>query len=93
MMKDVYRTKNSCLKGVTSKKRIVKQQTQRNPTFNSTMNVLKRSKPREQPTVTVKRNVIPVKLPTIVKKTPPTSNISFSSAPKPIPSAYIQKSS
>jgi len=61
--------KNAFLNAVITKKEIMRQQTLRNPLFNSSR------KSKEQPIVNVKRNIIPVKLPTIVNKTPPRSKM------------------
>jgi len=57
--------KNAFLNAVIAKKEIMRQQTLRNSSRKS----------KEQPIVNVKRNIIPVKLPTIVKKTPPRSKM------------------
>jgi hypothetical protein len=59
------RQKNAFLNAVIAKKEIIRQQTLRNSSRRS----------KEQPIVTVKGNIIPVKLPTIVKKTPPRSKM------------------
>jgi hypothetical protein len=59
------RQKNTFLNAVIAKKEIIRQQTLRNSSRRS----------KEQSIVTVKRNIIPVKLPTIVKKTPSGSKI------------------
>jgi len=91
MMKNVYKTQNSRLNATAFNKGIMIQQTQRNSIINSSITVLKRSKPRQQqkqkPIVTVKQNLTSVKLPKIVKK---SASINKS---KPIPSAYLQNSS
>ncbi len=91
MVKNVCKTQNSHLNATGFKKGIMIQQAKRNPIINSSITVLRRSKPRQQqkqqPIVNVKRNVTSVKLPTIVKKPASTSKI------KPIPSVYIQNSS
>jgi len=57
--------KNAFCNAVIAKKEIMRQQTLRNSSRKS----------KEQPIVNVKRNIIPVKLPTIVKKTPPRSKM------------------
>jgi hypothetical protein len=57
--------KNAFLNAIIAKKEIMRQQTLRNSSRKS----------KEQPIVNVKRNIIPVKLPTIVKKTPPRSTM------------------
>jgi len=57
--------KNAFLNAVIAKKEIMRQQTLRNSSRKS----------KEQPIVNVKRNIIPVKLPAIVKKTPPRSKM------------------
>jgi hypothetical protein len=67
MVKDVNKTKNSSLKAAIHKKRIMIQQTQRNSEFNS----------RSKKQLNVKRDAAPVKLPTIVKKTPSLSKIFY----------------
>ncbi len=77
MVKDVYKTKNSHFNSsTTSKKRIIIQQTQTNPRFNSPIKVLKRSKSRQQPPIaTGKRSISPTKLPTVAQKTSVISKI------------------
>ncbi|CAF1412219.1 unnamed protein product [Adineta steineri] len=69
------------------------RQTQRSLSFNSPINVSRRSK--QQPIIAVKRNVIPIKLPTIVNRTQSTTvkpsssfhlrNLSQSIVPSSIP--------
>jgi hypothetical protein len=78
MVKKVYKKRNFRLNAPSFKKGIMIQQTQRNPIINSSITVLRRTKPRQQQSiVTVKGNVTSVKLPTIVKKTPPKSKIGY----------------